>query len=77
MYLQLISKVSIINTTKIDAKNHPNGKPICKIPVNKPLNLGGEDSVTVVRVIGDWAPAAVNPSVLAANTAKVLGAIAK
>ena len=70
-------KLSIIKTTNIDAKNQPNGKPICKIPVNKPLYLGGEDSVTVVSVIGDCAPAAVNPRVLATNTAKVLGAIAR
>jgi len=31
----------------------------------------------VVSVIGDCAPAAVNPRVLATNTAKVLGAIAR
>ena len=33
--------------------------------------------MTVVSVIGDCAPAAVNPRVLATNTAKVLGAIAR
>ena len=70
-------KLSIIKTTNIDAKNQPNGKPICKIPVNKPLNLGGDDSVTVVSVIGDCAPAAVNPRVLAIKTDYVLGAIAR
>ena len=70
-------KLSIIKTTNIEAKNQPSGKPICKIPVNKPLNLGGDDSVTVVSVIGDCAPAAVNPRVLAIKTDNVLGAIAR
>ena len=66
-----------MKATKMEAKNQPKGKPICKIPVNKPLNRGGEDSVTVVNVIGDCAPAAVNPKVLAIRTAMVFGAIAR
>ena len=61
----------------MEAKNQPRGKPICKIPVNKPLNLGGEDSVTVVNVIGDCAPAAAKPKALAIRTATVFGAIAR
>jgi hypothetical protein len=66
-----------MKVTKIEAKNQPKGKPICKIPVNRPRNRGGEDSVTVVNVIGDCAPAAVNPKVLAIRIARVLGAIAR
>ena len=45
--------------------------------MKSPLYLGGDDSVTVVNVIGDWAPAAVKPKVLAISTDIVFGAKAK
>ena len=53
VYLQLIPSSSIMKATNIDAKNQPRGNPICRMPVKSPLNLGGEDSVTVVKVMGD------------------------
>ena len=66
-----------MKVTKIEAKNQPKGKPICKIPVNRPRNRGGEDSVTVVNVIGDCAPAAVKPKVLAIRIARAYHQIKK
>ena len=47
------------------------------MPVKSPLNLAGDDSVTVVRVIGDCAPAVVKPKVRAMRTATVFGAKAR
>ena len=68
---------SIINATNTDAKNQPKGNPIWSMPVKSPLYLGGDDSVTVVNVIGDCAPAAVKPNVLAISTDIVFGAMAR